>query len=95
MGYIPCTLLAVVVFVSFFVGCYPEPEVEPVRPTAEHIEQMRKATLPDGTPLSPRWSKGTAKKLKASRTSIGKQRHQSLSLLVKPKSETLVCINYL
>ena len=46
-------LLVVVVCVSFFVGCYPQPEVEPVRPTVEHIEQMQQATLPDGTPLFP------------------------------------------
>ena len=46
-------LLVLVVFVSFFVGCYPQPEVEPVRPTAEHIEQMKNATKGDGTPLFP------------------------------------------
>ena len=54
-------LFVFVVFVSFFVGCYPEPKVEPVRPTTEHIEQMRNATLPDGTPLSKR---GTSRQQK-------------------------------
>jgi len=44
-------LLVFVAFFSFFVGCYPEPKVEPLRPTVEHIEQMRKATRADGTPL--------------------------------------------
>ena len=46
-------LLVLFVFVSVFVGCYPQPEVEPVRPTVEHIEQMKQATLADGTPLFP------------------------------------------
>ena len=46
-------LLVLVVFVSCFVGCYPQPEVEPVRPTVEHIQEMQQATLPDGTPLFP------------------------------------------
>ena len=46
-------LLVLAVFVSCFVGCYPQPEVEPVRPTVEHIQEMQQATLPDGTPLFP------------------------------------------
>ena len=35
------------------LNCYPQPEVEPVRPTVEHIQEMQQATLPDGTPLFP------------------------------------------
>ena len=46
-------LLLSVVFVSFFVGCYPQPEVEPLRPTVEHLEQMSNATYADGTPVNP------------------------------------------
>ena len=51
-------LLVLVVFVSCFVGCYPQPKVEPVRPTAEHIEQMKQATMADGTPLFPQNARG-------------------------------------
>ena len=51
-------LLILVIFVGCFVGCYPQPKVEPVRPTAEHIEQMKKATKADGTPLFPQNARG-------------------------------------
>lgn len=44
-------LFVCVVFVSLFVGCYPEPQVEPVTPTPELIERMSNATHADGSPL--------------------------------------------
>ncbi len=45
-------LLACVVFVSFFVGCYPEPKVEPVKLTPEFMEKMRNMKNPDGSPIT-------------------------------------------
>ena len=45
-------LLVCVVFVSCFVGCYPEPEVEPVKLTPESIERMRNMKTPDGSPIT-------------------------------------------
>ena len=39
-------------FVSFFVGCYPEPNVEPVELTPEFMERMRNMKNPDGSPMT-------------------------------------------
>ena len=47
-------LIVCVVFLSLLVGCYPEPKVEPVKPTPEYIERMRNATHPDGSPVGER-----------------------------------------
>ena len=45
-------LLVCVVFVSCFVGCYPEAEVEPVKLTPEFMEEMRSMKNPDGSPIT-------------------------------------------
>ena len=45
-------LLVCVVFVSCFVGCYPEPEVEPVKLTPEFKERMSNMKNPDGSPIT-------------------------------------------
>ena len=44
--------------VSLFVGCYPQPEVEPVTPTPEHVERMKNAVHGDGTPVRQRPAEG-------------------------------------
>ena len=45
-------LLVRVVFVSCFVGCYPEPELEPVKLTPEFKERMSNMKNPDGSPIT-------------------------------------------
>ena len=45
-------LLVCLVFVSCFVGCYPEPKVEPVKLTPEFKERMRNMKNPDGSPIT-------------------------------------------
>ena len=44
---------------SLFVGCYPEPKLEPVEPTKEHIERMKNAVHGDGSPMRKRPPEGS------------------------------------
>ena len=49
-----CRLLVCLSLVSLVVGCYPEPETNPVEPSPEHIERMQNAVHGDGTPIRKR-----------------------------------------
>jgi len=54
-------LIACVVFVSCFVGCYPEPELKPVKLTPEFMEEMRNMKSPDGSPITGPSESGRAR----------------------------------
>ena len=37
--------------ITLFVGCYPQPKLDPVKTSIEETQQMQNATFEDGTPV--------------------------------------------